>query len=81
MRGNVCVSDMKRGMIDVGIFCKEPRFSLNTEKGERFTAIWDAHLDLNLSRVSSGLGLRSVVLNLNALFSILLNELLKIKLE
>lgn len=25
---------MKKGMIDVGIFCKEPRFGLNTEKGK-----------------------------------------------
>lgn len=24
---------MKRGMMDVGIFCKEPRFGISTEKG------------------------------------------------
>lgn len=27
------VSDMKLGMMDVGIFCKEPRFGISTEKG------------------------------------------------
>lgn len=26
--------DMKQGMMDVGIFCKESRFSINPEKGE-----------------------------------------------
>lgn len=30
----MCETDMKKGMIDVGIFCKEPRFGLNTEKGK-----------------------------------------------
>lgn len=30
---HLCVSDMKKGMIDVGIFCREPRLGLNTEKG------------------------------------------------
>lgn len=31
---HLCVSDMKKGMIDVGIFCREPRLGLNTEKGK-----------------------------------------------
>ncbi|XP_017552617.1 protein strawberry notch homolog 2a isoform X1 [Pygocentrus nattereri] len=30
-------TEMKKGMIDVGIFCKEPRFGLNTEKGNDCT--------------------------------------------
>lgn len=28
------ISDMKIGMMDVGIFCKEPRFGISTEKGK-----------------------------------------------
>lgn len=32
-----CVPDMKLGMMDVGIFCKEPRFGINTEKGKSST--------------------------------------------
>lgn len=27
------ISDMKLGMMDVGIFCKESRFGISTEKG------------------------------------------------
>lgn len=29
-------TDMKLGMMDVGIFCKEPRFGISTEKGTMF---------------------------------------------
>ena len=27
------ISDMKLGMMDVGILCKDPRFGISTEKG------------------------------------------------
>lgn len=29
----VLISDMKLGMMDVGILCKDPRFGISTEKG------------------------------------------------
>lgn len=32
------IPDMKLGMMDVGIFCKDTRFGINTEKGKNTAA-------------------------------------------
>lgn len=41
-------ADMKKGMIDVGIFCKEPRFGLNTEKDCTITKFLNRILGLEV---------------------------------
>ncbi|XP_060725435.1 protein strawberry notch homolog 2a isoform X1 [Tachysurus vachellii] len=40
--------EMKKGMIDVGIFCKEPRFGLNTEKDCTITKFLNRILGLEV---------------------------------
>ncbi|XP_051554543.1 protein strawberry notch homolog 2-like isoform X3 [Myxocyprinus asiaticus] len=45
--------DMKKGMIDVGIFCKEPRFGLNTEKDCSITKFLNRILGLEVYQQNS----------------------------
>uniref|UniRef100_A0A671LWA5 Protein strawberry notch homolog 2 n=1 Tax=Sinocyclocheilus anshuiensis TaxID=1608454 RepID=A0A671LWA5_9TELE len=45
--------DMKKGMIDVGIFCKEPRLSLNTEKDCTITKFLNRILGLEVHQQNS----------------------------
>ncbi|XP_048859482.1 protein strawberry notch homolog 2-like isoform X1 [Brienomyrus brachyistius] len=42
--------DMKRGMMDVGIFCKEPRFGLSTEKDCSITKFLNRILGLEVDK-------------------------------
>lgn len=42
--------DVKKGMIDVGIFCKEPRLSLNTEKDCTITKFMNRILGLEVHK-------------------------------
>uniref|UniRef100_A0A9J8B3U8 Protein strawberry notch homolog 2 n=1 Tax=Cyprinus carpio carpio TaxID=630221 RepID=A0A9J8B3U8_CYPCA len=45
--------DMKKGMIDVGIFCKEPRLGLNTEKDCTITKFLNRILGLEVYQQNS----------------------------
>uniref|UniRef100_A0A8B9HJ26 Protein strawberry notch homolog 2 n=1 Tax=Astyanax mexicanus TaxID=7994 RepID=A0A8B9HJ26_ASTMX len=45
--------DMKKGMIDVGIFCREPRFGLNTEKDCTITKFLNRILGLEVHQQNS----------------------------
>ncbi|XP_062868520.1 si:ch73-63e15.2 [Trichomycterus rosablanca] len=45
--------DMKQGMIDVGIFCKEPRFGLSTEKDCTITKFLNRILGLEVHKQNS----------------------------
>nr|XP_015221067.1 PREDICTED: protein strawberry notch homolog 2 isoform X2 [Lepisosteus oculatus] len=45
--------DMKRGMIDVGIFCKEPRFGISTEKDCSITKFLNRILGLEVHKQNS----------------------------
>ncbi|XP_073704871.1 protein strawberry notch homolog 2a [Garra rufa] len=45
--------DMKKGMIDVGIFCKEPRLGLNTEKDCTITKFLNRILGLEVHQQNS----------------------------
>ncbi|XP_048020450.1 protein strawberry notch homolog 2a isoform X1 [Megalobrama amblycephala] len=45
--------DMKKGMIDVGIFCREPRLSLNTEKDCTITKFLNRILGLEVHQQNS----------------------------
>ncbi|KAG7488063.1 hypothetical protein MATL_G00029300 [Megalops atlanticus] len=45
--------DMKRGMMDVGIFCKEPRFGLSTEKDCTITKFLNRILGLEVHKQNS----------------------------
>ncbi|XP_026061239.1 protein strawberry notch homolog 2-like isoform X1 [Carassius auratus] len=45
--------DMKKGMIDVGIFCKEPRLGLNTEKDCSITKFLNRILGLEVHQQNS----------------------------
>jgi hypothetical protein len=47
------VSDMKHGMMDVGIFCKEPRFGLSTEKDCSITKFLNRILGLEVHKQNS----------------------------
>uniref|UniRef100_A0A3B4D9V1 Protein strawberry notch homolog 2 n=1 Tax=Pygocentrus nattereri TaxID=42514 RepID=A0A3B4D9V1_PYGNA len=49
----LCLSEMKKGMIDVGIFCKEPRFGLNTEKDCTITKFLNRILGLEVHQQNS----------------------------
>ncbi|KAL4658905.1 hypothetical protein GN956_G2354 [Arapaima gigas] len=42
--------DMKHGMVDVGIFCKEPRFGINTEKDCSITKFLNRILGLEVHK-------------------------------
>uniref|UniRef100_A0A3B4EL40 Protein strawberry notch homolog 2 n=1 Tax=Pygocentrus nattereri TaxID=42514 RepID=A0A3B4EL40_PYGNA len=46
-------TEMKKGMIDVGIFCKEPRFGLNTEKDCTITKFLNRILGLEVHQQNS----------------------------
>ncbi|XP_072524668.1 protein strawberry notch homolog 2a isoform X2 [Salminus brasiliensis] len=46
-------AEMKKGMIDVGIFCKEPRFGLNTEKDCTITKFLNRILGLEVHKQNS----------------------------
>ncbi|KAG9278681.1 hypothetical protein AMEX_G6582 [Astyanax mexicanus] len=46
-------ADMKKGMIDVGIFCREPRFGLNTEKDCTITKFLNRILGLEVHQQNS----------------------------
>uniref|UniRef100_A0A8B9K1D4 Protein strawberry notch homolog 2 n=1 Tax=Astyanax mexicanus TaxID=7994 RepID=A0A8B9K1D4_ASTMX len=45
--------DMKQGMMDVGIFCKEPRFGINTEKDCSITKFLNRILGLEVHKQNS----------------------------
>ncbi|KAG9350636.1 hypothetical protein JZ751_024525 [Albula glossodonta] len=45
--------DMKRGMMDVGIFCKEPRFGISTEKDCSITKFLNRILGLEVYKQNS----------------------------
>uniref|UniRef100_A0A6Q2ZG73 Protein strawberry notch homolog 2 n=1 Tax=Esox lucius TaxID=8010 RepID=A0A6Q2ZG73_ESOLU len=45
--------DMKKGMMDVGIFCKEPRFGLSTEKDCSITKFLNRILGLEVHKQNS----------------------------
>ncbi|XP_016090140.1 protein strawberry notch homolog 2-like isoform X2 [Sinocyclocheilus grahami] len=51
--GDMFFRDMKKGMIDVGIFCKEPRLSLNTEKDCTITKFLNRILGLEVHQQNS----------------------------
>uniref|UniRef100_A0A7N6FKE0 Protein strawberry notch homolog 2 n=1 Tax=Anabas testudineus TaxID=64144 RepID=A0A7N6FKE0_ANATE len=44
------ISDMKLGMMDVGIFCKDPRFGINTEKDCSITKFLNRILGLEVHK-------------------------------
>lgn len=43
----IVLVDMKQGMMDVGIFCKEARFGINSEKGKFSTSLYSIHISTN----------------------------------
>ncbi|XP_077078228.1 protein strawberry notch homolog 2a isoform X2 [Siphateles boraxobius] len=51
--GDMFFRDMKKGMIDVGIFCREPRLGLNTEKDCTLTKFLNRILGLEVHQQNS----------------------------
>lgn len=51
----IVLVDMKQGMMDVGIFCKEARFGINSEKGEFSTSLYSILISTNANDLILGL--------------------------